>query len=201
MPRRLALTLAALAVAAVACGGAAQPEAVSTAAPTADQAAPAPTTATLELAIIDPTEGAVPPLHPSVDDYPDATIGLEAPDGDRSIAVAVKVAHTSDQRSHGLMEVEDLPDGVGMVFLFDRDRTGGFWMKNTKVPLDIAWADEDGRIVTILQMEPCTADPCPTYDPDEPYRYALEVPKGWFGEVGVTEEWRLALPDGLPAPD
>lgn len=165
------------------------------------EAAPTPTAEELDLVVIDPTEGAVPPLHPSIDDYPEATVGLEAPDGDTSIAVAVKVANTSERRQHGLMEVEDLPDGVGMVFLFDSDRDSGFWMKNTRVPLDIAFAAVDGSIVSILQMEPCTSDPCTIYRPDDDYRYALEVPKGWFGEVGVTEDWRLALPEGLPAPE
>lgn len=123
----------------------------------------------------------VPPLHPSVDDYPEAAVEL----GD-DVAIAVKLADTADRREHGLMEVEELPPGTGMLFVFDGERTGGFWMKNTLVPLDIAYANTDGEIVSILAMDPCAADPCEVYDPGAAYQVALEVPQGWFDETGVT---------------
>lgn len=134
-----------------------------------------------------PTE--VPPLHPSVDGYPEALVEL----ADGEVQLAVKLADTAERREHGLMEVEDLPDGTGMLFVFDTERTGGFWMKNTLVPLDIAYADAGGEIVSILAMEPCVADPCDVYDPGAAYQVALEVPQGWFDQVGVevgdTLDW------------
>ncbi|MGH3443264.1 MAG: DUF192 domain-containing protein [Nitriliruptorales bacterium] len=152
------------------------------------------------IAIVDPTEADVPPLHPSVDDYPEATVALEPPDPRRAVGVATKVASTSDQLAHGLMEVEELPEGVGMLFLFAEDRDGAFWMKDTLVPLDIAWADASGAIVDIQRMEPCPPDSaCPRYSPGAAYRTALEVPAGWFADVGVDTDWRLVLPEGLPA--
>lgn len=133
----------------------------------------------------------VPPLHPSVDDYPEALVAMTGDDVD--VEVAVKLADTAARREHGLMEVEDLPNGTGMLFVFDGERTGGFWMKNTLVPLDIAYADVDGAIVSIMSMEPCVADPCEVYDPGTAYQRALEVPQGWFAEVGVevgdTLDW------------
>lgn len=142
----------------------------------------------------------VPPLHPSVDGYPDATVSLAGPDS-REVAVAVKVANTPERRTHGLMEVTSLPPGVGMLFVFPGDTTGGFWMKNTLIPLDIAYADAGGDIHTILRMEPCpNGDNCPLHPPAQPYRYALEVAAGWFGAARVTTEWRLELPDDLPRP-
>ncbi|MBW3577330.1 MAG: DUF192 domain-containing protein [Actinobacteria bacterium] len=140
----------------------------------------------------------VPSLHPSVDGYPDTAVSLAGP-GSRRVAVAVKVANTPARRAHGLMEVASLPPAVGMLFTFPDDTAGGFWMKNTLVPLDIAYADAGGDIHTILQMEPCPAGhDCPLYPPSQPYRYALEVAAGWFDAAGVSDEWRLELPDDLP---
>ena len=145
------------------------------------------------------TTAEVPPLHPSVDGYPAATVGLRDRQGREVATVAVRVAATPDHRVHGLMEVPDLPDGTGMLFVFPAQRSGGFWMKNTLVPLDIAFADGDGRILAVLQMVPCQTETCEVYDPEVEYTYALEVPAGWFEEVGVTTEWRLDVPPGTAA--
>lgn len=123
----------------------------------------------------------VPPLLDVVDDWPETTVTL-----DDSVTFLAKVADDGDRRQQGLMNVPDLPDGVGMLFLFDEARTGGFWMKNTLVPLDIAYV-LDGEVVAILQMDPCEADPCPTYDPETEYDAALEVGQGALAEAGVDE--------------
>jgi uncharacterized protein len=132
----------------------------------------------------------VPPLHPSVDDYPEAWVTISRADGE-PIELPVKLADTGERRAHGLMEVPDLPAGTGMLFTFDEDRTGGFWMKDTLVPLDIAFADRDDAIVAILAMEPCESEPCEVYEPDATYRRALEVPQGWFAAQSITEGDRL----------
>ena len=143
----------------------------------------------------------MPPLHPSVDGYPAATIAVRDPEGREVTAVAVRVAATSGDRAHGLMEVPHLPDGTGMLFVFPEQRSGGFWMKNTLVPVDIAFADGDGRIRAVLQMVPCETETCDVYDPEVEYTYALEVPAGWFEEVGVSRGWRLEIPPGTVASD
>ncbi|MFN2557866.1 MAG: DUF192 domain-containing protein [Nitriliruptorales bacterium] len=149
----------------------------------------------------------VPPLHPSIDGYPNAMLRLVGPTGE-AVTVAAKVADTASRRAHGLMEVPELPDGVGMLFVFRRERSSGFWMKDTLVPLDIAFVGPDGVLRRILRMEPCTGTRgwafwrslrCPVYDPAISYRYALEVPAGWFERVGVDTRWRLELPADLPA--
>lgn len=130
----------------------------------------------------------VPDLHPSVDGYDAGVVRLDGEGLECAVDVAVRIADTPDERAHGLMEVPSLPDGVGMWFAgYTEDRTGGFYMKNTLVPLDIAYVDADGIIVDVLAMDPCEADPCPTYDPSGPYRTTLEVPQGWFARVGVGE--------------
>jgi uncharacterized protein len=126
----------------------------------------------------------VPPLHPSVDDYPEAWVTVRGP-SEGPVVLPVKVADTAERRRHGLMEVPELPAGTGMLFTFDEDRTGGFWMKDTLVPLDIAFVDGSDAIVALLSMAPCEDDPCPVYEPGVDYRTALEVPQGWFDEVGI----------------
>ncbi len=145
-----------------------------------------------------PSPSLVPPLHPSVDGYPEAVVTLAAPDKGRTVPVAVKVANTDGRRQHGLMEVPALPEGTGMLFVYARERTGGFWMKNTRIPLDIAFANADGDVRAVLTMTPCREDPCPLYDPGVSYRYALEVARGWLERVGVEEGWRLQVPVDLP---
>jgi len=126
-----------------------------------------------------------PALHPSVDDYPAGRVVVDPGDGAALLPVVVRVADDSQRRSHGLMEVEEVPDGVGMWFTYDEDHTGGFWMKGTRTDLDIAWVDDRGRIVAIETMIVCEADPCPSYDPGAAYRTALEVRSGWYADNGV----------------
>jgi uncharacterized protein len=117
---------------------------------------------------------------------------LESAEGG-DVVVEVEIADTDEERQVGLMNRESLPDDAGMIFLFDEDVSGGFWMKNTLIPLSIAFADADGTIVRILDMEPCEADPCEIYDPGVPYRSALEVNQGAFADWGVAEGDRLTL--------
>jgi uncharacterized protein len=149
--------------------------------PGVTEAEPADDVATEQSA--DAAEAQVPPLLDVVDGWPETTVTLE---GDEPTTVLAKVADEGDRRQQGLMNVEDLPDGVGMLFLFDEPRSGGFWMMNTLVPLDIAYL-LDGEVVSIMQMDPCDEDPCPTYDPGLEYDAALEVNQGALAEAGVTE--------------
>jgi uncharacterized membrane protein (UPF0127 family) len=88
-----------------------------------------------------------------------------------------EVARTSNQRSRGLMHrLKAPPDG--MLFVFPGATTGGFWMKNTLVPLAIVFFDREGKQVRRLAMTPCRRDPCPVYSPERRYRFALELPAG-----------------------
>lgn len=117
--------------------------------------------------------------------FRDSTAVIETDDG--AVLVNVDVADTPEERAVGLMHRESLEEDVGMVFVFFEDTSQGFWMKNTLIPLSIAFFDERGRIVRILDMEPCEADPCPLYEPGMNYRGALEVNQGAFDEWGVEE--------------
>jgi uncharacterized protein len=100
--------------------------------------------------------------------------------GERTIPLTVQVADTPKKRDKGLMFVEKLPDNEGMLFVFSGETYGGFWMKNTLIPLSIAFLDSEGKILKLLDMLPCKGNICPTYDPELTYHNALEVNLGWF---------------------
>jgi uncharacterized membrane protein (UPF0127 family) len=121
------------------------------------------------------------------------TAVIETDDG--PVRIAVEVADTDEERQRGLMNRRSLPEDAGMVFVFESDTSGGFWMKNTLIPLSIAFYDASGKILRILDMEPCRADPCMVYDPGVVYRGALEVNKGAFKRWGVSEGDVLELVD------
>ncbi len=107
----------------------------------------------------------------------------------------LQVARTSEARGQGLMGRTSLPQDGGMVFLFDRPTTAAFWMKDTLIPLSILFWQSDGRIIDILDMRPCRADPCHVYRASGPYVGAIEMNRGAFErlgvEVGDTLEYRL----------
>jgi len=96
--------------------------------------------------------------------------------------VKAEIASTNEQRSQGLMFRETLPDGEGMLFIFERDEVLSFWMKNTLIPLSIAYITSEGRIIDIKDMYPHDENPVRS---SRSVRYALEVPQGWFSRTGV----------------
>ena len=96
--------------------------------------------------------------------------------------VHAEVARTFEERERGLMYRETLEKGRGMLFVFPDAQIRSFWMKNTFIPLDIAYLDAELRIVDIQAMEAETLDSHPSA---QPAMFALEVPLGWFQEVGI----------------
>lgn len=99
--------------------------------------------------------------------------------GDREITVWV--AANDEDRGRGLMEVEQLPPPIdGMLFVFEEPRPASFWMLNTLIPLDIWWFDGEGTLVGSTTMQPCQAQPCPSYPSPGPVGWALETPAGDF---------------------
>ena len=120
-----------------------------------------------------------------------ARVVIVTAQGERT--VEVEIANSEGERARGLMGREALDEDAGMVFVFPAETSGPFWMKDTLIPLSIAFYDENGRILRILEMEPCRRDPCPLYDPAVTYRGALEVNRGAFREWGVSEGDTLTL--------
>jgi uncharacterized protein len=125
-------------------------------------------------------------------DFGDGHVVIETGESE-PVNVLVEVAETPEQQAYGLMFRKALPPDRGMAFVFPSDTDTGFWMKNTLIPLSIAYYDARGKIVKILDMEPCTADPCPKYDPGAAYRGALEVNQGAFADWGVEEGDTIVL--------
>ncbi len=107
--------------------------------------------------------------------------------GDRAIRLDLEIAETPAQRAFGLMHRKSLAERAGMAFLFETRSTGGFYMKDTLIPLSIAFLDSRGTVLRILDMDPCEEEPCKVYDPNVTYTSALEVNQGAFVEWGVSE--------------
>ena len=137
-----------------------------------------------------PTLAASPPFSTAA-----VTLQLDAAEQ----TLPVYVADAPAERQQGLMGVEDLPDGTGMLFAFPADHVGGFYMKDTLIPLSIAFVSADGEVLAVLDMDPCTADPCEIYNPQVAYRYAVEVEQGYFAEVGLGAGSRIVVPEGIAA--
>jgi uncharacterized membrane protein (UPF0127 family) len=117
---------------------------------------------------------------------------------DGTVSLEVQVADTPAERRTGLMGRESLSPYDGMVFVWEEPLVTTFWMKETLIPLSIAFWDERGRIISILDMDPCTQDPCPSYGPDEPFVGAVEVARGAFERQGIalgdTVEFKVSSP-------
>jgi uncharacterized protein len=115
---------------------------------------------------------------------PPARVVIETAAGQRH-TVAVEVARTDAELTRGLMHRERLAPDAGMLFVFDVSEVHSFWMKDTLIPLDIAFVGARGRILRVFTMTPCRRDPCRVYDPGVRYRSALEVNAGSFRRWGV----------------
>jgi uncharacterized protein len=122
-------------------------------------------------------------------DLPRCTLSLVSASG-QSVKIGVELARTESQRDQGFMGRRHIPDGTGMLFIFDHDQILTFWMKNTPTPLSIAFIDHSGRIRDIVDMTPYSlADISSTVS----VRYALEVPQGWFSRAGIETGDLLVL--------
>jgi uncharacterized membrane protein (UPF0127 family) len=138
--------------------------------------------------------------------FGEVAVVVEDPDGEER-DFCLLLAETADQRQRGLMEVTDPELGGydGMLFRFDSEVEVGFWMMNTPMPLTVAYIGEDGALVSTADMEPCADDDaiaagCPSYPPDGPYRWAVEVPQGRLSQLGLEPGARFT-DTGRPCPD
>jgi uncharacterized membrane protein (UPF0127 family) len=148
----------------------------SPAPPPAPSPAPAPATEP------EPSE----PERRPLEGFDDIAFRVASPAGGAFEGVAM-LADDQATRSRGLMEQTDLRGYDGMIFRFPSATTGRFFMRNTRIPLSIAFFDGDGRFVSSADMEPCPddVDRCPTYGADRPYVHAIEVPLGGLGRLGI----------------
>jgi uncharacterized membrane protein (UPF0127 family) len=105
-------------------------------------------------------------------------------DGQVIALVKAEIAVTQEDRRNGLMYRKSIHDGEGMLFVFDKDDVQSFWMKNTYIPLSIAFIAYNGRIVDIKDMYPHDTN---SVRSSRSVRYALETPQGWFLRAGIKE--------------
>jgi uncharacterized membrane protein (UPF0127 family) len=131
------------------------------------------------------TGDTTPPTLGSGDGAPlTASVTFETAAGDVT-ADFLDLADTDEERARGLMGVTKLDENDGMLFAYDHPTSGAFWMKDTLIPLSIAFIGGDGTVHTIREMTPCRKDPCETYPAKAPFVYALEMNEGWFDRNGV----------------
>lgn len=105
----------------------------------------------------------------------------------------VELAETKEARDLGLMFRDELPDDHGMLFLFPVEAMRSFWMRNTRIPLDIMYFDADLRLINVQTARPCRTRNCPTYPSTGPAKYVLELNAGKAAELGAQPGDRLEL--------
>lgn len=110
--------------------------------------------------------------------------------------IEAEVAHTFQNRQIGLMNRRTMPQHQGMVFVFPEDARHCMWMKNTYLPLSVAFLDAQGKVINIEDMQPQTED---NHCAAAPARFALEMNLGWFRERGIKPGDALRGVEGLPA--
>ena len=106
--------------------------------------------------------------------------------------ISAEVARTPEQQAIGLMHRREMPQQAGMLFVYERPSPMCFWMKNTLIPLSIAFLQEDGTIINIEEMKPLALD---SHCAARPAQYALEMNAGWFSKRGFKAGDRIG---GLP---
>ena len=105
--------------------------------------------------------------------------------------IDAQVATTTEQRMTGLMFRQEMPQHEGMLFVFEYPSQQCFWMKNTLLPLAVAFIDDDGTIVNLDEMQPQTLN---SHCSAKPVRYVLEMNKGWFSKKGIKAGTKLEGP-------
>jgi len=104
--------------------------------------------------------------------------------------INIEIADTDKERQEGLMFRENLQENHGMLFVYEKERIPSFWMKNTKIPLDIIFINSDSRVVDLFHAQPCKKEPCETYTSENKSLYVLETNINKFDEsiIGTKVE-------------
>jgi len=107
---------------------------------------------------------------------------------------SVEIADQPDEQRQGLMFRDSMPRDHGMLFIFDREQPRSFWMKNTRIPLDIIYFDAERRLVSVAEnARPCRTARCPSYPSAGPAQYVLELNAGEAGRLGLEPGDRFRL--------
>jgi uncharacterized membrane protein (UPF0127 family) len=136
-----------------------------------------------------PAENTAPATEPGITTLPTVTIINSSGE---MVPVQVEIADTAAEWQTGLMERTALAQDAGMLFVYDQEQLLSFWMKDTLIPLSIAFIDSQGRIVDIQDMQPLDET---SHQSAAPAQYALEVNQGFFGERGIMVGDTVELPE------
>jgi uncharacterized protein len=117
--------------------------------------------------------------------------------GSTTLTIVAKVAATPQARAEGLMGIKSLPANRGMLFLFREPVRVSFYMKDTLIPLDIAFIGQ-GKVLQIESMVPCKVEKCPLTKPSATYEMALEVAAGTFARAGIAPAATVSIEGTLP---
>lgn len=116
--------------------------------------------------------------------------------GAGQIKIKTEFARTPEEWQKGLMDRASLSENSGMLFIFPNEKSRGFWMKNTLIPLDIVFISSKGRINEITTLFPCQeTEICQSYDSKAPAQYVLEI------NAGQAEKWNMTLGDIVEIPE
>ena len=105
----------------------------------------------------------------------------------------VQIADSPSERQRGLMEIPSMPEGEGMLFIFESQARHSFWMKDTKIALDIIWINAQKEIVEIATLQPCAVDACPSYTPSANALYVLEINAGLAEKLNIATGNRVTI--------
>ena len=113
--------------------------------------------------------------------------------GIKDIIINVQIADDNEERVQGLMFIEKLDENEGMLFIFEKEDYQAFWMKNTLIPLDIIFINDELQIVDIKNAVPCKQDPCDIYTSKQPAKYVLELNKGFAMKNSINEGDKITI--------
>ena len=128
-----------------------------------------------------------------------SVVTMELRGSGEPLRISAEIVATRAQRAQGLMGRRSLEADKGMLFLFPAPTRGGFWMKDTLIPLDIAFIG-GGMVLEIRSMVPCKVATCPVTYPSVTYEQALEVAAGTFEQAGIVAGARVEIRGSLPSP-
>ncbi|NUM33198.1 MAG: DUF192 domain-containing protein [Candidatus Brocadiae bacterium] len=112
--------------------------------------------------------------------------------------IFAEVANSKEKKIEGLMHRSSLPENYGMLFVYEKPAKLSFWMKNTHIPLSIAFLDEEGTITEIIEMKPYDGRPdhiLPSYTSQKDVKYALEMKQGYFAQKKIQVGEKIKIPD------
>ncbi len=118
---------------------------------------------------------------------------LEIDNGNEIIKLKIEIAGDNQKRTRGLMFREKLDENEGMLFVFEDSEIRNFWMKDTKIPLDIIFISEDFKIINLAEAELCNKDPCKIYSSTKEAKYVLEINNGLSKKNNIKEGDKITL--------